>query len=59
MMRWLILGVVLGLLLACPTLLGAVLGLVAVLVSQPLVVAFTLGAIFGRPVVHSLWRWAR
>lgn len=54
MMRWLILGVVLGLLLACPALLSAVLGLAAVLASQPVAVAFVLGLL----TASRVRRWA-
>lgn len=42
-MRWLLLGALLGLLLAYPTLLGLVLAAVAAVLSKPVAVAFGLG----------------
>ncbi|MET7731235.1 hypothetical protein ABZT02_07685 [Streptomyces sp. NPDC005402] len=54
-MRWLILGALLGLLLAYPSLL-AVVSVVAAIVSKPVLVAFGLG-LAARP--HLPRRWAR
>ncbi|MFE9098943.1 hypothetical protein [Streptomyces sp. NPDC007264] len=42
-MRWLILGALLGVLIAFPPLLAAVVGLGTAALSQPVVVAFGLG----------------
>ncbi|MFD9442675.1 hypothetical protein ACFWBR_35110 [Streptomyces sp. NPDC060006] len=47
-MRWLLLGVLLGLLLVYPSLLAVVVAVAAALVSQPVVVAFALGIAAGR-----------
>jgi hypothetical protein len=55
-MRWILLGVLLGLLLLFPPLLAAVLTVAAALVSKPLVFAFGLG-LAARP--HLTRRWAR
>jgi len=54
MMRYLILGALLGLLLVFPQLLAIVVGLL----SQPVVVAFGLG-IAARPYLRRPRRWAR
>ncbi|QKW07341.1 hypothetical protein HUT18_14040 [Streptomyces sp. NA04227] len=57
-MKWLILGALLGLLIAFPSLLALVVALVAAVASQPVVVAFALGLV-ARPWLHGLRRWAR
>jgi hypothetical protein len=57
-MRWLLLGALLGLLIAFPPLLALVLVVVVAVVSKPLVVAFGLGL-----AVHTrlprMWRRTR
>lgn len=53
-MKWLLLGVLLGLVVVYPSLLSVVVAIVAALVSQPVVVAFALGIAAGRNR-----RWAR
>ncbi|MGW2226813.1 hypothetical protein [Streptomyces formicae] len=58
-MRWLLLGILIGLLIACPPLLTFLVGVIAALLSQPLLIAFALGALIGRPVLHRLGKWAR
>ncbi|WP_192583176.1 hypothetical protein [Streptomyces albicerus] len=55
-MKWILLGILLGLLLAFPSLLTAIVGAVAWLAVKPVVVAFALGLIV-RP--HLPRRWAR
>lgn len=57
-MRWILLGAVFALLLLFPALGTVVLGLVAAAVSQPLIVAFSLGLVVGVQVRQSR-RWAR
>lgn len=56
-MRWLILGALLGLLIAFPPLLALVVAAAAVVVSKPIVVAFGLG-VAARPHLPRLRRWA-
>ncbi|UXY32919.1 hypothetical protein [Streptomyces sp. HUAS TT20] len=58
MMRWLILGALLGLLLLYPSLLAAVLTIAVALLSKPLVVAFAAG-LAARPYLPRIRRWAR
>jgi hypothetical protein len=55
--KWLLVGVLLGLLLVFPSLLGLVVAVVAALLSKPVLVAFGLGLAAG---VRSrrLRRWA-
>jgi hypothetical protein len=55
-MRWIILGALLGLLLAYPSLLAVVVSVVAAIVSKPVLVAFGLG-LAARP--HLPRRWVR
>lgn len=55
-MRWILAGVVLGLLLVYPTLLAVVVAVVAAILSKPVLVAFALG-LAARP--HLPRRWAR
>ncbi|WP_329340756.1 hypothetical protein OG252_33295 [Streptomyces sp. NBC_01352] len=55
-MRWLLLGLVLGLLLLYPSLVGILAAVVAAILSKPLVVAFGLGLAVRLP---RLRRWAR
>lgn len=57
-MKWLILGALLGLLIACPLLLGLVVDLVATLAAQPVVVAFAAGLVV-RPCVRRVRRCPR
>lgn len=57
-MKWLLLGIVLGLLLAFPPLLTAVAAAVAFLVSQPLVVAFVLGLVLRPMLVRKPQGWS-
>jgi hypothetical protein len=57
-MRWILLGVVLGLLLLYPTLLGILAAVVAAVLSQPVLVAFGLG-LAARPHLPRMRRWAR
>ncbi|MCT7353602.1 hypothetical protein N4P33_15680 [Streptomyces sp. 15-116A] len=57
-MKWLILGALLGLLLTIPAVLAAVVSVVVVLVSQPLLVVFVLGAV-ARPYLPVVGRWTR
>lgn len=57
MMRWLLLGALLGLLVVFPPLLAFAVGLVAALCSQPLIVAFALGLAF-RPFLRMVRRRA-
>lgn len=49
-MRWLLLGALLGVLLAFPSLLAVVVAIAATLVSKPVVVAFGVG-LAARPAV--------
>ncbi|MFF4347549.1 hypothetical protein [Streptomyces sp. NPDC001530] len=56
-MRWILLGALLGLLLVlCPAFL---LGLVAALASQPIIVAFAAGAVLWPRIARRARRWAR
>ena len=57
-MKWLILGAPIGLLLAIPQTLPLAIGAVTALVSQPLAVAFVLGAV-ARPHLPLFGRWTR
>lgn len=57
-MRWLLLGVVLGVLLLYPAALAVVVAVVAAILSKPVIVAFGLG-IAARPYMHRPKRWAR
>jgi hypothetical protein len=57
-MRYLLLGALLGLLLAFPPVLAAAAVVVAALASKPLLVAFVLGAV-ARPYLPLPGRWAR
>ncbi|MCZ4516425.1 hypothetical protein O3Q52_51650 [Streptomyces sp. ActVer] len=57
-MKWLALGALLGLLLLYPVLLAVVVGVVAWLAAQPVVVAFVLG-LAARPHLPRMRRWAR
>lgn len=57
-MRWLILGALLGLLIVFPPLLAVVAGIVAALLSQPVIVAFTLGLAAGVRL-HRARGWVR
>ncbi|MEV8036747.1 hypothetical protein [Streptomyces sp. NPDC086182] len=54
-MKWLLLGALLGLLIAFPPLLGLVLAAVAAVLSKPLLMAFGLGF----AARTRLRRWAR
>ncbi|MEV0470239.1 hypothetical protein [Streptomyces prunicolor] len=55
-MRWLILGALLGLLIAYPTLLAVIATIVAVLLSKPVLVAFGLG-VAARGSLPRIRRW--
>lgn len=57
-MRWLLIGALLGVLLLFPQALAAVVAVAAVLVSQPVVVAFAVGAL-ARPYLPVVGRWTR
>ncbi|MGW3024815.1 hypothetical protein [Streptomyces sp. NPDC001221] len=57
-MRWLILGALLGLLIAFPSLLAIVITVAAAILSKPVVVAFGLG-LAASPHLPRLRRWAR
>jgi hypothetical protein len=57
-MRWILLGVVLGLLVLYPTLLAVVVAVVAGILSKPALVAFGLGLAV-RPHLPRMGRWAR
>ncbi|MFE1748986.1 hypothetical protein ACFW88_00270 [Streptomyces anandii] len=57
-MRWLILGALLGLLIAFPALLGLVIAATVAVLSKPVLVAFGLG-LAARPHLPSIRRWAR
>lgn len=57
-MKWLLLGALLGLLLAVPHALDLTTTVVTALASQPLLVAFALGAA-ARPHLPFAGRWAR
>lgn len=55
-MKWLILGALLGLLIAFPSLLALLGAIVAAIVSKPLLVAFGLG-LAARPHLPRVRRW--
>lgn len=55
-MHWLLLGVLLGLLIAVPPLGAVVLGMAVAVVSEPLVVAFVLG-VAARPMLTRMRGW--
>lgn len=57
-MLYILIGVLLGLLLLFPPLLGVVVAIVAALLSQPVLVAFGLGLVAGARA-RQLRRWAR
>jgi hypothetical protein len=57
-MKWLLLGALLGVLLAIPQALDLTTSTVGVLASKPLLVAFVLGAV-ARPHLTLPRRWAR
>lgn len=56
-MRWILLGILLGLLLVFPSLWGVVVAAAAAVVAKPVVVAFALG-LAARPRVAGLFRGA-
>ncbi|MGY1499166.1 hypothetical protein ACW4TU_21705 [Streptomyces sp. QTS52] len=56
MMR-LVLGAVLGLLVACPSLLAVVLAVVAAVVSQPAVLAFAAGVLLWPRITRRVRGW--
>jgi len=56
-MKWLLVGVLLGLLLVFPSLLALVVAVVAAIVSKPVLVAFGLGLV-ARPHLPRMRRWA-
>ncbi|WP_405673963.1 hypothetical protein [Streptomyces sp. NBC_01530] len=58
MMRWILLGALLGLLLLYPSLLAVVVAVAAAILSKPLLVAFGLGVAAGLRSPR-LRRWAR
>ncbi|MFF7067328.1 hypothetical protein [Streptomyces pseudovenezuelae] len=58
MMRWILLGALLGLLLVYPTLLGIIAAVTAAILSKPALVAFGLG-LAARPHLPRMRRWAR
>ena len=57
-MRWILLGALLAVLLLVPQTLTAIAAMAAALVSQPVLVAFTLGAL-ARPHMRTPKRWVR
>ncbi len=57
-MRWILLGVVLGLLVLYPTLLGILAAVVAASLSKPVLVACGLG-LWARSYLPRMRRWAR
>ncbi|MFF3891780.1 hypothetical protein ACFYY3_00970 [Streptomyces sp. NPDC001812] len=57
-MKWLFLGALLGLLLATPQVADLTTAVVTALASQPLLVAFVLGAA-ARPHLPLVKRWTR
>ncbi|WP_181007325.1 hypothetical protein [Streptomyces sp. SM1] len=57
-MKFLLLGAVLALLLTIPGVLAALVSVVTALVAQPLLVAFTVGAL-PRPYLPVVGRWTR
>jgi hypothetical protein len=56
-MTRLIFGAVLGLLVACPTLLTVVLAVVAAVVSQPAVLAFAAGVLLWPRITRRIRGW--
>jgi ABC-type dipeptide/oligopeptide/nickel transport system permease subunit len=52
-------GAVLGLLVACPTLLAVVLAVVAAVVSQPAVLAFAAGVLLWPRLARRVRGWTR
>jgi hypothetical protein len=56
--KWLLLGAVLGLLLAFPTLWTTTVAAVAWLAAKPVVMAFVIGLVV-RPHLPVMRRWAR
>ncbi|MGV9275955.1 hypothetical protein [Streptomyces griseosporeus] len=58
MMRWLILGALIGLLIAFPPLLGLVLAGAGTILGHPYLIAFGLG-LAARPYLPQPRRWAR
>lgn len=58
MMRWILLGVVLGLLLLFPSLLTVIAAVVTAILSKPVLVAFGLGLAV-RLHLPRIRRWAR
>lgn len=58
-MRWLLLGALLGLLIAFPACLAAVLGIASWLAVQPVVLAFVLGVLARPALARRMRGWAR
>ncbi|MFF1297954.1 MULTISPECIES: hypothetical protein [unclassified Streptomyces] len=56
-MRWILLGIVLGLLLLYPALIGILAAVVAAVLSKPLVVAFGLGLAARPALTRRTRRW--
>lgn len=56
-MRWILLGIVLGLLLLYPSLLAVTVTVIAAIVSKPLVVAFGLGLAARPAITRRTRRW--
>ncbi|MER7927058.1 hypothetical protein ABTY96_28530 [Streptomyces sp. NPDC096057] len=56
-MKWLILGAVLGLLLAYPALLAVVVAIAAALLSKPVLVAFGVGVVVRPAVSRRVRAW--
>lgn len=57
-MRWILIGVALGLLLVFPQLLAVIVAVVAGLLSKPVLVAFALG-LAARPYLRRPRGWTR
>lgn len=57
-MRWILLGIVLGLLLLYPSLLTVVAAIVGAVLSKPVVVAFGLGIAARPALTRGMRRWA-
>lgn len=57
-MRWILLGIVLGLLLLYPSLLTVVAAIVGAVLSKPVVVAFGLGIAARPALARRMRRWA-
>ncbi|MGW4974705.1 hypothetical protein [Streptomyces mirabilis] len=57
-MKWLLLGALLGMLLAFPPLLALLAAVVVAVLPKPLAVAFGLG-LAARPSLRGMRRWAR